>query len=59
MDNLQVGEIEAELHTLRAKVAEVKDLVDNLLCLWDDSNGHLLVNEAIEELREVFDDLDI
>ena len=54
--NLQIEEFELELEVLKEKIAEIKELVDNLLYIWDRG---VEIKGPIEELREVFDNLEI
>ena len=57
--NLQIEELETELGSLKEKVLELKELIDNLIYLWDKGELHPDAEEVLLEIREVADGIEI
>ena len=57
--NLQIEELETELRSLKEKVLELKELIDNLIYLWDKGELHPDAEEVLLEIREVADGIEI
>jgi|18_taG_2_1085343.scaffolds.fasta_scaffold259521_2 virulence-associated protein VapD len=56
--DLEVEQLETELEGMRAKFLEIKELVDNLMYLWDSGSIYPDGERVINELHEIMEGLE-
>ena len=57
--NLELGEFEFELENLKDKMREVKELIGELVHLWDTGGLYPDGERVVSELRDVMDGIDV
>ncbi len=57
--NLELEELELELANLKDKVREVKELIDELVHLWDTGSLYPDGERVVSEIRDAMDGVDV
>ena len=57
--NLELEELELELANLKDKVREVKELIDELVHLWDTGSLYPDGERVVSEIRAAMDGVDV
>ena len=57
--NLELEELELELANLKDKMREVKELIDELVHLWDTGSLYPDGERVVSEIRDAMDGVDV